>query len=156
MSHFGGLQYDIQSLLDPTCKEIYPALLYQPQLAFRMPVRVRKKIQLMETTHYVNWNNYLINRERITILRVTKCKPISFNTVISSVLDLLCGPDGLSHEMYSTFKDTLSPLLTNIFFKNVSIKKLTQSLQLTTIKIILKKNKDPDDPRHIGPLKFEH
>lgn len=110
----------------------------------------------METTHYVNWNNYLINRECITILRVTKCNPISFNTVISSVLDLLCGPDGLSHEMYSTFKDTLSPLLTNIFLKNVSIKKLTQSLQLTTIKVILKKNKDPDDPRHIGPLKFEH
>lgn len=111
----------------------------------------------METTHYVNWNNYLTNSERITSsLRVTKCNPISFNTVISSILDLLCGPDGLSPEMYSTFKDTLSPLLTNRLKHFLSIKKITQSLQLTTIKVILKKNKDLDDPRHIGPLKFEH
>lgn len=62
-----------------------------------------------------------------------------------------CGSDGFPAEIYKSFKRYSCPL-TRMLKHSLSIKKLPQSVQQATIQVILKENKDPDDPAPCRPM----
>uniref|UniRef100_A0A667Z7M5 Reverse transcriptase domain-containing protein n=1 Tax=Myripristis murdjan TaxID=586833 RepID=A0A667Z7M5_9TELE len=67
-----------------------------------------------------------------------------------------CGPDGLPPEIYKAFKSIFSPLLVRMFKHSLSIKKLPQSLQMSTINVLLKENKDSNNPASYRPISIQN
>ena len=67
-----------------------------------------------------------------------------------------CGPDGLPPEIYKQFKHVFSPLLVRMYKHSLSIKKLPPSLQMSTIHVLHKENKDPLNPASYRPLSIQN
>lgn len=62
------------------------------------------------------------------------------------------GPDGFPVEFFYIFKDSLAPLLRNMFIESLNAKSLPPTLRQATVSLLLKPNKDPLDCSSYRPI----
>ena len=93
-----------------------------------------------------------LTNEEINVLCIEIHVSEIMNTIDSLSSGKASGPDGLPVKVYKMFKITLAPLLNNMFKHSLMVKSLPSTLQLATITVIPKENKDPEDPASYRPI----